>query len=138
MISNLSQFIPAVLSQKRESTAVIPSPTSSDVSNVSAQGLTMSGNTGSTQTTVVHGIPSSGTDPELAAAIDELNSKVQNLNRNLEFSLDQDSGKLLVKVVDAKTHEVISQIPRKETLLLARNIESYLLEHHIGLVQTKV
>jgi flagellar protein FlaG len=128
--------MPAALPQKRESTAVVSSPADGGI-NASAQGVAVAEGSGSAQTPVVHGIHSGGTDPELAAAIDQLNSKVQNLNRNLEFSLDKDSGELLVKVVDAKTHEVISQIPRKEALQLARNIELYLQEHHIGLVQTK-
>ncbi len=41
---------------------------------------------------------------------------------SLEFSIDQDSGKTIVKVVDLTTSEVIRQIPSEELLTLARNM----------------
>lgn len=138
MISNLSQVMPASLTQLRDSTPVatpVASPSSDD--NVApVQGATPVENSGSVQTSTVPG-RNKGSDPALDAAIEKLNSKVQNLNRNLEFSLDKDSGQLVVKVVDAKTHEVISQIPRQEALKLAQCIEQYMQDHHIGLVQAK-
>lgn len=133
MISDLSQIMPAVVHQTRDSTAVASSPATVHVADASLQGVTA----GTDATAVVPGVHGGGGDPQLAAAIDHINSKIQNLNRNLEFSLDKDSGELVVKVVDAKTHDVISQIPRKEALQLARNIEQYLQDHHIGLVKTK-
>ena len=80
---------------------------------------------------------SSASNQALADAVDQLNSKIQNLNRNLEFSINQDSGGVLVKVVDANTREVIRQIPSEEAVVLARNIDQYMQEHHVGLVETK-
>ena len=76
-------------------------------------------------------------DQALADAVDRLNTKIQNLNRNLEFSINQDNGGVLVKVVDANTREVIRQIPSEEVLVLARNIDRYMQEHHMGLVEAK-
>ena len=77
-------------------------------------------------------------DQALADAVDSLNSKVQNLNRNLEFSINDDSGAVLVKVIDAKTREVLRQIPSEEALVLARNIDQYIQQHHTGLVEENV
>jgi flagellar protein FlaG len=138
MISNLSQVMAASLSQLRDSTPVATpvAPPSSGDNVVPLQGSTPAENSGSAQTSTTPG-RSRGPDPALDAAIEKLNSKVQNLNRNLEFSLDKDSGELVVKVVDANTHEVISQIPRQEALKLAQCIEQYMQDHHIGLVQAK-
>jgi flagellar protein FlaG len=128
MITNISQVIPITAPKARDSsTPVSPSP----AANAVAEGAVIA------QTGAVTGTQAGNTDQDLAAAIDKLNSKVQSLNRNLEFSLDKDSGDLVVKVVDAQTHEVIRQIPRKEAMELARSIEKYMQDHHMGLVQTK-
>jgi flagellar protein FlaG len=42
---------------------------------------------------------------------------------SLEFSIDDASGRTVVKVVDAETKELIRQIPSEEVLALARNLE---------------
>jgi flagellar protein FlaG len=132
MISNLSQVIPMTQIKTREpTTPVSPSPAAEIVAQPVAE------NAVAAKTSAATGTQAGNTDQDLAAAIDKLNSKVQNLNRNLEFSIDKDSGELVVKVVDAHTHEVIRQIPRKEALALASSIEQYMQDHHIGLVQTK-
>ncbi len=41
---------------------------------------------------------------------------------NLQFTIDKDSGKTIVKVVDSQTREVIRQIPSEELLALARSM----------------
>lgn len=41
---------------------------------------------------------------------------------NLQFTIDKDSGKTVVKVVDSATSEVIRQIPSEELLALARHM----------------
>lgn len=41
---------------------------------------------------------------------------------NLQFTIDKDSGKTIVKVVDSQTSEVIRQIPSEELLALARSM----------------
>lgn len=138
MISDLSQIMPTTLIKAREAASVVPSPaTTGGVVVGSVQGSAVAENSGSAQTSSVHAVQNGTADQALADAIDKLNNKIQNLNRNLEFSLDEDSGKLVVKVVDAQTHEVIRQIPRKEALEIARHIEQYMQDHHIGLVQAK-
>jgi len=128
MISNISQVVPVTVTQTRDAAPVTVAPAKGAVVEGSSQ---VPGQTSGNQ-----GTHSGGNDSQLAAAIDKLNSKVQNLNRNLEFSLDKDSGEVVVRVVDAKTRELISQIPRKEALQIARDIEQYLQDHHIGLVKT--
>lgn len=128
MITNISQVMPITTPKARDSSmSVSPSPSANAVS----------GDAVVAQSNAVTGTQAGNADQDLAAAIDKLNSKVQSLNRNLEFSLDKDSGDLVVKVVDAQTHEVIRQIPRKEAMELARSIEQYMQDHRMGLVQTK-
>lgn len=59
---------------------------------------------------------------KVTQAVTKLNEYVQNVQRNLQFSIDQESGVMVVKVVEANTDKVIRQIPNEETLRLARNL----------------
>jgi flagellar protein FlaG len=63
---------------------------------------------------------------EVTQAVNKLNDYVQNVQRNLHFSIDHDSGIMVVKVVEANTDKVIRQMPNEETLRLAR----HLVEHN--------
>jgi flagellar protein FlaG len=58
---------------------------------------------------------------------------LQNKANNLVFSLDKDSGEMVVRVVDAKTDEVIRQIPSQEMLELARSLEEFQSTHGVFL-----
>lgn len=59
---------------------------------------------------------------ELKYAVSKLNEYVQNSRRDLHFSLDKDSGRVVVKVVDSETREVIRQIPSEEVIALAQGL----------------
>jgi len=65
-------------------------------------------------------------DEEVTKAVSKLNDYVQNVQRNLQFSVDQESGVMVVKVIEANTDKVIRQIPNEETVRLARQ----LVEHN--------
>jgi flagellar protein FlaG len=58
----------------------------------------------------------------LQQAVSKLNDYVQNMQRDLHFSIDKESGAMVVKVIDSKSEKVIRQIPTEETLRLARNL----------------
>lgn len=63
-------------------------------------------------------------DPEqLESAVSELNDYVQTLNRELRFSIDDDTGSSVVSVIDQSSDEVVRQIPTEEALELARRLE---------------
>lgn len=57
----------------------------------------------------------------LAEAVNSLRSNVQSVHRNLEFSLDDDSGLTIVRVVDTSNGEVIRQIPSEVVVKLAES-----------------
>ena len=63
---------------------------------------------------------------ELQQAVSNLNDYVQNMQRDLQFSIDKESGVMVVKVIDTKTAKVIRQIPTEESLRMARS----LVEHN--------
>ncbi len=63
-------------------------------------------------------------DPEtLKKAVQDLSRGVQNLQRSLQFSIDEDSGRTVIKVVDKETQEVIRQIPEEDVLALAARLQ---------------
>ncbi|MDL0430133.1 flagellar protein FlaG [Marinobacter sp. TBZ242] len=60
---------------------------------------------------------------QLDDAVSQLNDFVQNVQRDLQFEVDNDLGQTIVKVVDQSTREVIRQIPDEVALRLAENLQ---------------
>lgn len=60
---------------------------------------------------------------QLDKAVTRLNDHIQNVQRNLSFSIDKESGRTVVTITDAQTKEVIKQLPPDETLRLAASID---------------
>jgi flagellar protein FlaG len=58
----------------------------------------------------------------LASAVSNINDYVQNLQRSLQFTVDEVSGKDIVTVLDKETDEVIRQYPSEEVLEIARRL----------------
>jgi flagellar protein FlaG len=56
--------------------------------------------------------------------VSQISDFVQNFQRDLVFSIDKDSERLVVKVVDSETQEVIRQIPSEEMLRIAKNLDA--------------
>lgn len=64
-------------------------------------------------------------DPtKLKIAVQEIEKFVQSVKRNLEFSIDETSGKVVVKVIASESGEVIRQIPSAEALRLAESLHN--------------
>ena len=61
---------------------------------------------------------------QVESAVSRISDYVQNFQRDLQFSVDQDSGRSVIKVVDSETNQVIRQIPSEETLRIAEELDS--------------
>lgn len=61
---------------------------------------------------------------QVESAVSRISDFVQNFQRDLVFTIDEESDRLVVKVVDSVTQEVIRQIPEEETLSIARHLDS--------------
>ncbi|AZO83943.1 flagellar protein FlaG [Pseudomonas sp. QLc11A] len=59
---------------------------------------------------------------KLKAAVQEIEKFVQSVKRNLEFSIDEASGQVVVKVIASESGEVVRQIPNEEVLRLANSL----------------
>jgi flagellar protein FlaG len=60
---------------------------------------------------------------DLAAALKKINAAMPISAQTLEFSIDDDSKDIVVKVIDQSTKEVVRQIPSKEALEIAKSLE---------------
>ena len=60
---------------------------------------------------------------ELDDAVSQLNSYVQNVQRDLQFEVNNELGQTVVRVVDQQTQEVIRQIPDEVAMRLAENLQ---------------
>lgn len=57
----------------------------------------------------------------LRGAVDQLNKHLEDAQRSLRFSIDDNSGRTIIRVIDMETDEVIRQIPSEEMLVMIRN-----------------
>ena len=63
------------------------------------------------------------TDVEkVKSAVSEIEKFMTSTRRNLEFSMDEESGKIVVKVIASETGEVIRQLPSEEALRIASSL----------------
>jgi flagellar protein FlaG len=56
---------------------------------------------------------------QISEAVSSINKIVQNIQRDLSFNLDEDSGETIIRVVDSESGELIRQIPSEEALAIA-------------------
>ena len=56
---------------------------------------------------------------ELREAVSQINGYVQSVQRDLSFSVDEASGRRVIKVIDRDSGETVRQIPSEEVLALA-------------------
>lgn len=59
---------------------------------------------------------------QIQEAVDQIQSFMQTMARNLNFSIDEDTGKTVIKVMDGQTNEVIRQMPSEEAINIAHTL----------------
>ena len=68
-----------------------------------------------------------GIDPgDLGGIAEEMNKLVAVFNSRVAFSIDRDTGRAIMKVIDNETGEVIRQIPPEEMLGLIKRMDKIL------------
>ena len=73
-------------------------------------------------TAAVSRVPGVVGDAELKKSVEVINQFL-NANNSINLNLDQESGKVLVQIVDKETNTVIRQIPSKEVLEMAKDLD---------------
>jgi flagellar protein FlaG len=57
------------------------------------------------------------------SAVEKFKTLVHDLQRNLDFSVDDSSGQVVVKVMDGESGKLIRQIPSEDLLRLSERLE---------------
>lgn len=67
---------------------------------------------------------SAGTTPltseQIEKTVDEIRRRIEPVAQNLLFTIDKDTGKTIVRLIDSSTKEVLRQIPSEELIAIAR------------------
>ncbi|WP_065242507.1 flagellar protein FlaG [Pseudomonas sp. EpS/L25] len=62
-------------------------------------------------------------DGNVDDALSKLKTKFQEDHRNLDFSIDDSTGEVVVKVLDGESGKLIRQMPSEEVLKLAKQLD---------------
>jgi flagellar protein FlaG len=63
-----------------------------------------------------------GSSEQVQNAVVSINQFVQSLNRDLHFSVDEETERTVIKVIDSSSGKLIRQIPEEVVLELARKL----------------
>lgn len=61
---------------------------------------------------------------QLEKALDRLNNTARAFNTNLHFSTDEETGAIVVKVIDTTTGEIIRRIPPTRVLEVSASVQA--------------
>ena len=70
---------------------------------------------------------------QLQQVVAQLNDHVQMIQRDLHFSVDDASGRTVIRVVNSETEELVRQIPSEEVLQISRSLKEQ-VENITGLI----
>ncbi|MGB2742264.1 MAG: flagellar protein FlaG [Cognaticolwellia sp.] len=102
----------------------------SDVEDIEASTLTGSAQSEQSKTVKQEVL----TPQQLEKVAQQLQDFVGEMNRGLEFSVDKDSGRDVIKVIDKSSGDLVKQYPSEEVLSLVAKLSDMVG----GLVDTKV
>ena len=60
---------------------------------------------------------------QVTKAVQDINKTIQATHQGLEFSVDNDSHEVVVKLIDQQTKQVLRQIPTQEALEIAKSLD---------------
>lgn len=69
-------------------------------------------------------MPEEAKSVEVKEAVSKLNEYVQKTQRDLDFQLDEDSGKTIIRVYDRQSETLVRQIPDEVALELAKKLNT--------------
>jgi flagellar protein FlaG len=72
---------------------------------------------------IVSNVESQVEKEELVGAVKKLNEHVAPALQTIEFYLDQESKRMIVKVVDTETQKVLRQIPNEEVVAMSKTLD---------------
>ncbi len=118
--------IQSIAMQTSIAATAIPSQTTGSVP--SARAIVADEAAGTTTATVSTGTPVSAANAteqkqQVEAAVKAVKEFIQPMAGNLEFQMDEETDKLVIKIVDSSSGELIRQIPSEEMLEIAKALD---------------
>lgn len=65
-------------------------------------------------------------EDQVQKVVRDINEQLQSIQTDLKFSVDKSTGKMVLKIVNSKTEEVVRQIPGEDALRLSTRISKLL------------
>ncbi|MCG7643844.1 MULTISPECIES: flagellar protein FlaG [unclassified Alteromonas] len=135
------QAIAAALSTRVEASAQSPQVQQNETSDSNERSLQSVSESTDNQGNVIQNLSQvlqatsdienrAGNEMQLDDAISRVESFLQGQNRNLTFSIDENTERSVVTVLDSDSGDVIRQIPSEELLVLAERIQE--LQQDVG------
>lgn len=62
---------------------------------------------------------------EIRQALEEVRAALSPVAQNLRFSIDDDTGRMVIRIIDSSTDEVIKQIPSEEIIAIAKALDKF-------------
>jgi len=59
---------------------------------------------------------------DVKQAVRQINREISNTDRFLDFSVDKETGKTIVKVIDRESKKVLEQFPSEDIVQIARSL----------------
>lgn len=106
--------------------AVLPATAAkAAAASVPASGKTAGTDTANSAKSIVAANDSSAARPvsktELKSSVDAINRFLEN-NNEVHFSIDEDSGVSVIKVIDTETKKILRQFPSEQSLEISKNL----------------
>lgn len=137
-ISNISKLSPVTVAKAEKAPKQnYAAPASDNVPSSSSKLVLVNKTTTETRLTYVK--PEDDKDAETQSsrdivkkAADEGNALLQSVRRNLQFTVDDSTQELVVKIVDSNSGELVRQIPSEEMLAFIARMQELDGEGHLG------
>lgn len=109
-ISSISNFSPPASAPTSAEARPARAPIESAAASVTAQAVSASAKTDASR-------------QEIEDAVKSVNDFLKPINDSIRFSVDEDTGISVIKVIDVTTKDVIRQFPSEEMLTIAKAID---------------
>ena len=75
------------------------------------------------EATATQGSTAQPSREQVLQAVEEVRAAIEPVAQNLLFSIDDDTGRTVIKIIDSSNDEVIRQIPSEEMLAISKALD---------------
>jgi len=63
---------------------------------------------------------------DILKTLDKLNSSMENINEKVKFTFHEQHNRVIIKVVNTETEEVVREIPSRDIVKLSEHLQEYI------------